>query len=78
MAKCNAGQTLLALVHVLTERALFSQVANELSANRDGKSFPNYLCYFMFPMAEKKIERDWIIYSDSKKALFCLPPLLKL
>ncbi len=50
--------------------------AKEMSKDAEGRAFSSYLTYSKSPCGREKTERDWIIYSSSKKALFCLPCLL--
>uniref|UniRef100_A0A3B4ZP78 DUF4371 domain-containing protein n=1 Tax=Stegastes partitus TaxID=144197 RepID=A0A3B4ZP78_9TELE len=64
------------LVRVMAKRKPFSERAKELPADAEGREFPNYVTYSTCHNGREKIERDWIIYSSSKKALFCLPCLL--
>uniref|UniRef100_A0A1A8IJ03 TTF-type domain-containing protein n=2 Tax=Nothobranchius kuhntae TaxID=321403 RepID=A0A1A8IJ03_NOTKU len=42
----------------------------------EGKPFPNYLQYAKSANGREKIRRDWLIYSESAKDLYCIPCLL--
>ena len=64
------------LVRVMAKRTSFSERAKKLPADAEGREFPNYLTYSTSHNGREKIDRDWIVYSSSKKALFCLPCLL--
>lgn len=44
--------------------------------NKEGKPFPNYLHYAKSANGREKIRRDWLIYSESAEALYCIPCLL--
>ena len=64
------------VVRAMAKRTHFSERAKELPADAEGREFPNYLTYSTSYNGREKIDRDWIIYTISKKALFCLPCLL--
>ena len=59
------------LVCVMGQRTPFSERAKELPADAEGRA--NYLTYSTSHNGREKIDRDWIVYSSSEKALFCLP-----
>lgn len=42
----------------------------------EGKPFPNYLQYSKSADGREKVQRDWLIYSKSVKALYCIPCVL--
>lgn len=48
----------------------------EMSNDSQGKPFPDYLKYSKAANGREKMKRDWLIYSESADALFCIPCVL--
>ena len=60
------------------KRTPFSQSAGELAADAEGRAFPHCLTYSTSHNVHENIDRDWIIYSSSKRTYlahhaFCSP-----
>lgn len=51
-------------------------ISNILPKDKDSKPFLNYLQYAKSANGREKIKRDWLIYSKSTNALYCIPCLL--
>lgn len=64
------------IISVMAERAPFTEKAKDMPKDIEGRAFPNYLLYSKSPNGREKNERDWVTFSKSKEALFCLPCLL--
>uniref|UniRef100_H3ASL1 Uncharacterized protein n=1 Tax=Latimeria chalumnae TaxID=7897 RepID=H3ASL1_LATCH len=60
----------------LTSQADLMELRNSIPADSDGRSFSEYLLYSKSSNGREKIKRDWLTWSKSKGALFCIPCLL--
>uniref|UniRef100_H3AJL3 Uncharacterized protein n=1 Tax=Latimeria chalumnae TaxID=7897 RepID=H3AJL3_LATCH len=52
------------------------ELKNSIPADCDDRSFPEYLLYSISSNGQEKTKRDWLMWSKSKRALFCIPCLL--
>uniref|UniRef100_A0A3B1IJ48 TTF-type domain-containing protein n=1 Tax=Astyanax mexicanus TaxID=7994 RepID=A0A3B1IJ48_ASTMX len=71
--KLTAQQRETLVCRLASERVDLTKVAPK---DKEGKAFPDYLQYVKSANMREKIRRDWLIHSDSAKALFCIPCLL--
>lgn len=60
------------LVRVMVKQTPLSERVKELPADAKSRKFPSYLKCSTSHSGQKKINRDWIIYSSSKGPI-CLP-----
>ncbi|KAL6456301.1 hypothetical protein MHYP_G00348440 [Metynnis hypsauchen] len=71
--KLTAQQRETLVCRLASESVDLTKVAPK---DKEGKAFPDYLQYVKSANGCEKIRRDWLIHSDSTKALFCIPCLL--
>lgn len=61
------------IVCAMSKRIPFSEMAKTLASDAEGREFPHYLTYSTSLNGWERIDRDWIVYSRTKEALFSLP-----
>lgn len=64
------------IISEMANRAPLAEITKELPSNVEGREFTRYLTYSTSRNGREKTDRNWVIYSSSRKALYCLPCLL--